>query len=526
VTSVAARTGRHGAESPTDRNPFDDVGPLEAERSIWRLPSSSEIRDLAAGTGLLGRFGYLVLTQVVVVVLGVAYWAVTTRFVVAHAVGVSAAGVSTAMFLSAIGVLGIGSLLLVELHAADADERRSIMVVGLGVAVVSGSVCAVVVLVLSAHLGHSLSEIGQSPADSALFVVGTVLTIAASVLDSIAIGMHRSRVQLARNTAASGLRLAFVVAAVTVGVRSTTMLLAAWVVSLALSAGYSSAAFGLWRSPRTLFHLVSNGKVIGRYRALALRHHALNLAITSVTYFLPVLAALLLVPSDYAYFSIAQLVASGALLVPALLAMTLFAEASGSDELLSRHIRRTLPIGFAFCAVLLGILEPAAPWVLHVFGKEYAVHGTTTLRLLLLGGLPYVVKDHWVAIRRAQRRLSEAARWVACAMIFEAAAAAAGAKLYGLAGLCGFWVAATVLEVPFFAPGVARVWRVRPGSTGSSAGTDPDVGAGPIPLKLPVDVWWAPSTVVSRPVVRPTRPASGRSVRAAPRGDQSEQWWW
>jgi O-antigen/teichoic acid export membrane protein len=400
------------------------------------------------------------------------------------------------------------------------------MAVGLTVAIVSALVCAAVVWALSPHLGRSLSVIGRSPVDASLFLVGAALSNAASVLDAIAIGLHRSRVQLARNTASSGLRLAFVLGAVLLGVRSTTMLLLAWVVSLGVSTAYSSAAFGLWRSPLRLARLIFNPHIIRRYRVLALRHHALNLAITSVTYFLPVLAALLLIPTDYAYFSIAQLVASAALVIPALLAMTLFAEATGSDALLRRHIRRTLPIGFGCCAILLAIFEPAAPWVLSIFGRAYAEHGTATLRLLLLGGIPYVVKDHWVAIRRAQRRLAEAARWVACAMVFEAAAAATGGAMFGLTGLCGLWVLAAFLEVPFFLPGVVGIWRLKSPDAEVDLASAWAIAGGPVsPVAGAGDLWWNPTGGFTPGVGRGARAPRDAPATTADRSD-AEQWWW
>jgi len=62
-------------------------------------PSREQVRSLVAGSGLFGRFGYLVLTQGVVLVLGLAYWTTTTRLVPAHSVGVSAAAVSVAALL-------------------------------------------------------------------------------------------------------------------------------------------------------------------------------------------------------------------------------------------------------------------------------------------------------------------------------------------------------------------------------------------------------------------------------------------
>jgi len=72
MTSVVDRIGSAGEDEvePTRDNRLDEIGPLEAERRLWRIPTSEEIRTLAAGTGLLGRFGYLVLTQAIVVALG------------------------------------------------------------------------------------------------------------------------------------------------------------------------------------------------------------------------------------------------------------------------------------------------------------------------------------------------------------------------------------------------------------------------------------------------------------------------
>ena len=94
------------------------------------------------------------------------------------------------------------------------------------------------------------------------------------------------------------------------------------------------------------------------------------------------------------------------MIIPYLLALSLFAEISGGQRLLlHRHVRRTLPLGLALCGGILVVVEVTAPLVLQIFGPAYAVNGTTALRLLALVGPAYVVKDHYVAIRRAQGRL-------------------------------------------------------------------------------------------------------------------------
>ena len=423
-------------------------------------PSREQVRSLVAGSGLFGRFGYLVLTQGVVLVLGLAYWTTTTRLVPAHSVGVSAAAVSVAALLSALGVLGIGSLLLVELRTVPKEAHHAVVSTAILVAAAAALVLALLTWAASPLLGHSLSELGRSPVDASLFVVGTVMTTMAGLLDSVAIGLRKGPAQLVRNGTASALRLVLIVLVVfALGARDTTGLLIAWAVSLSISLLLCPRLLGLARPETGRTTLAQRWEIIWELKGAALRHHALNLAITSVTFFLPFLAALFLLPRDFAYFSVAQLVASMVLLVPALLAMSLFAEASDDVSSLQYHVRRTLPFGLACCAAALVVIEPAAPLLLGVFGRDYAEHGTDILRILLLAGIPYVIKDHFVAIRRAQRKLTSAAKVVSLATCLEAAAAAVGAALFGVLGLCGFWVAATMLEALYFAPVVWSVAR-------------------------------------------------------------------
>ncbi|MDP9091631.1 MAG: hypothetical protein M3N95_01475 [Actinomycetota bacterium] len=425
------------------------------------------MRVLAAGTGLLGRFAYLILTQIFVVGFGIGYWVITARLLPAHEIGLAAAAVSGSIFLSAVAILGVSSLVLVELARVPERERRVVLLTGVVAACAASAVLAGVawwlLLIAGSNVSATFRYLVHSPVSGLLIVAGTVGTTAGGIFDAASISLGRSRVQLVRNMVSAGLRVLFVLGLVHLGVRSATGLLEAWAGSIGISL--------LW-SPRVLvpraqgerLRLAPARRVLRIYRSAALRHHLLNLAITSVSFFLPLLAAILLVPTDYAYFAVAQLISSTLMLVPALLAVSLFAERSEDEQALRGHIRRTLPIA-ATCALLaLAFLEPGAAIVLRVFGGDYASHGSSILRLLLLGGLFYVVKDHFVAIRRAQGRLSEAARTVAVMTCGEAALTALGGALYGVHGLCAFWVLATLIEAVIFAPPVLRVLR-KPVST-------------------------------------------------------------
>jgi O-antigen/teichoic acid export membrane protein len=209
-----------------------------------------------------------------------------------------------------------------------------------------------------------------------------------------------------------------------------------------------------------------------RYGGLSFRHHVLNLSINSIGYIVALIAALLISPQQLAYFSTALLLSSTAMIIPYLLALSLFAEISGDQSLLHRHVRRTLPLGLALSGGILVVVAVAAPLVMRIFGPAYVVNGTTALRLLLLVGPAYVIKDHYVAIRRAQGRLSHAAKVMVAGTCAEAAGAVLGGLYWGMTGLCVGWTLGAWCEAVFLLPAVLRVFHedhpAEPGPGGAS----------------------------------------------------------
>ena len=170
--------------------------------------------------------------------------------------------------------------------------------------------------------------------------------------------------------------------------------------------------------------LIHREAFVRRFGKLSLQHHVLNLSISSVSYVIPLTATLLISPSDVAYFSAAFLLGSALMVVPYLLTLSLFAERSGDPGLLHRNVRRTFPLGFALIGVIILVVEIGAPYALHLFGPAYAANGTTALRILILVGPAYVIKDHYVSIRRAQHRMNHASSIMAIGTTVEVAGSA------------------------------------------------------------------------------------------------------
>jgi len=305
-----------------------------------------------------------------------------------------------------------------------------------------------------------------------LFVLGAGIQTAALVLDAAAIGLGRGPAQLVRNILGASLKVLFLGGYILLAARTSAGLLAGWDISSLLSFLIVPTMLGLGKASRRGFRLGERVQLVRRLWVLSLRHHVLNLAIGSVAYILPIIAGLFILPADMAYYTMAQLIASGGVLVPYLLATSLFVESTGDERLLRRSMRRTLPLSLAGCVIVVAALEPTAGLVLAVFGRAYATHGALILRIVLPGAFGYTLKDHFVAARRSQERLEEAAKIGALATIGELVAAALGGWLGGIDWLCGAWVMATVVELMAFSPSVIAVIRKPRAAT-----EEPDVRA-------------------------------------------------
>ena len=421
---------------------------------------------------LFTNFAYLVAKQGATAVLGLAYWAVATHLFSTRDVGLAAAASSTAFFLGAIGALGIPLLLVAELGSLPAAARRVTFSTGMYVSCLTVLILSLGTLALSPFLGGSLKIICADSTTAALFVIGSVATMGSLTFDNAAVGLHRGSAQLWRGSLTAVLKLALVGVLVLIGVRTASGLLVAWALTLAVSF-VCLPMLRLEPTPAGEGNFGHRVALVRRYGVLSLKHHVLNLSINSVFYIVGLIATLLILPRQLAYFSTAFLVESTAMVIPYLLALSLFAEISGDQSLLHRHVRRTLPLGLALCGGIVVVAEVAAPLVLRIFGPGYAENGTTALRLLVLVGPAYVIKDHYVAIRRAQGRLGHAAKVMAAGTCAEAAGAALGGIYWGMTGLCAGWAIAATGEAVVLLPAVIRVFRRDP-----SAEPDPSRASG------------------------------------------------
>jgi O-antigen/teichoic acid export membrane protein len=115
------------------------------------------------------------------------------------------------------------------------------------------------------------------------------------------------------------------------------------------------------------------------------------------------------------------------------------------------------------------VVEIAAPYALRLFGPAYAANGTTALRILILVGPAYVIKDHYVSICRAMGRLSHAAKIMAIGTSVEVMGSAIGGVFWGLTGICVGWAVSASCEALCILPLVLRVFHREPALASSNS---------------------------------------------------------
>lgn len=398
---------------------------------------------------ILINSGSIVGTTAVTSGLGFVYWWLAARLYPPEAVGLASAAVSAMLLLGALGVLGLGTLLIGELPRYP-DRHKPLILTALVVAGLVGIGLGLVFAGLAPAISSDLRPLAGSAANLGLFALGVCLTAVGIAFDHAAIGLLRGGLQLWRNGLHSAVKIALLLAAaIWLASRSGLAVYAAWVlgalVSLAALAFYIEWKGDLAGTYRLEFGLVR------RLGPAALWHHALNLALQAPALVLPLIVTALLSARMNAYFYMAWMVANFAFVGPVALTTVLYAVGSADPEQLAEKMRLTIKLSFLIGLLACGTLLISAGLILALFGPAYAQAAAWSLRLLGLGVFPLIVKVHYVALSRVSGRIPRAAMWMGVAALFEIGLAAYGASLGGLTGLSVGWLVAVSIEALFLA---------------------------------------------------------------------------
>lgn len=416
--------------------------------------------------------GSLAGTTAVTAGLGYVYWWVAARQYSASAVGLAGAAVSAMTLLATIGVMGLGTMLIGELHRRHGGEAR-LIVGAASIAGLTSAVLGVCFALICSRLSVEFEPLATGPVQVALFATGVGLTAAAQVFDSAVVGLLRGGLQFVRNLVFSTGKLGvLVVASVALPNDDGLTIYAAWLlgnlasVAVVVAMLAFSAGPGQKHQPTAL-----NIRGLGR---TAVAHHVLNVALHFSPLVVPVLVTAMLSATTNAYFYVAWMVAGVLYLGPVTLTTVLYAVGVRDPSTLASKTRFTVGLSLIGALAANACLFLAGDAVLGLFGDAYPANSGPTLRILALGVIPSIVKEHYVAIARIHERTRSAAVLVTVGAVLELAFVAAGAYVGGLEGLSAGWVAALTVEALLMATSVYRVMTIRgePMAEDSRPGTE------------------------------------------------------
>ncbi len=426
-------------------------------------PSSATSRFTPGLRRLAGISASLVGTQALTSVLGLVFWTLAYRRFATSEAGVAGAAVSLMMLLCSLGSLGLGTLLIARLPATDPKQRRvlvrtSVLVAGVVSALLALCLPPIAVLVFHAV---NLRPLMATPADLIGFALGCGLMGVVAVLDQAVLTIGAGTLQLERNVLASVVKIGALVAFGAAGMTGGMTIFLAWTVGSLLSLPLVS-----WRTRGSGTDTTGQPwidlRVLRGLGRMAISHHSLNITLQAAFQILPILVTVLLSARENAYFNSAVLVSGFVFALPYAVAIGLFASGEGREADVIGRMKLTLPISLAISLAAYLLLFPLAGVVLNVFGASFAQEGVNILRVLTLAGLPFVVKDHYVALRRVQGRTTDAVRTLLFFLVVELTAAVLGAHWGGTLGLCVGWCVVLFAEAILLSVSLSRAWRSVP----------------------------------------------------------------
>lgn len=405
--------------------------------------SGTIARLLGANRVMLSNAAALVGAMVANSGLGLAYWWLAARAFQRAELGLASAAITAMVLLGTAGMLGLGTLLIGEV-ARRPERAGQLISAALLASGAAATILGLLFALLAPWLSADLEPLAADALRPLLFALGAGLTAATLVLDQALIGLLWGDIQFWRNLLFAVAKLGFL-----------------WAIAAWLPSGDGMAIYATWLAG----NMVSLGVVaslmtrrglrlaqrpdwslLRRLGGAALWHHAFNLALLAPGLLLPLLVTVLLSAEANASFYLSWMLVGFVFVVPTALTTVLHAVGAADRRALARETCRTLWLSLVATLLAGGALFAAASWALGLFGTSYAEQAAWCLRILCLGGLPAIVKTHYIAIRRARDELRRALPLMVGGGLLELGLATLGATLGGLLGLSLGWAAAVSIQ--------------------------------------------------------------------------------
>ncbi len=382
--------------------------------------------------------GYaLIFSSTATSALGLLYWGVAARQYNASVVGINTAAMSAMQLISLLSQLGMVNVANRFVPTAGKATSRLVLA-GYGLALAMAFITSVIFVYGVAWWAPSLRFIRDDVTLSAWFIGSTMGWVIFVIQDAVLVGLRQATWVPIENViyAISKIALLFVFAALL----PQYGVFASWVIpSILIVIPTNLLIFG-FLIPRHVRRSAGNNirLNIGEIARFIAGNYTSTLIWNATVSILPLIVIASVGAEVSAYFYLPWTVAFALDLVSVNMNMSFLTEVATDAARLATYSLKTWLQTMRLLLPAVVIVEVAAPYILQVFGGNYAVEGSTLLRLLALSTLGYSFTAHFLEISRARQRNRDAvvAQAVLCGIILVL-----GVMMLNIWGITGFGVA-------------------------------------------------------------------------------------
>ncbi|MEV8094594.1 hypothetical protein [Kitasatospora sp. NPDC085879] len=377
--------------------------PLPCEctyRALLRARTTAMLRR-TAGEPLLRNGHILAASAVLAAGLGALFWIFATRWYSAETVGTSYAALSVAALMSALGRFNLGDVLVRFVPRAGRHTGRFVLR-SYAIAGVFSALAAVGFLLIVPIVAPSLDFL-RSPLLGTAFVIAAAGYSIFDLQDGALTGLRRTGWVLGENVIFAAAKAGALAACAALAIG--TGILTSWAVALVLAILIANSVLFRHAIPAHQRADREGAPMPGRVKRYATADYLGKLAGITTYTVLPLTVLAHLGAAQNAYYSLAWIIADTFNIAVLSMGFSLVVEGAHAPERLPELARRMLRHAGLLVLAATAVVVVAAPWILSLFGPDYARYGTPVLRLMAVASLPTVLIIVAIDVARVRRNL-------------------------------------------------------------------------------------------------------------------------
>lgn len=395
-------------------------------------------------------------------ILGVLYWVIAARFYSTDVVGVNAAAISTMTFLSTAARFYLDGALIRFLPRAGAKSTRLVQYSYLIGAAASAVAAAIFLLGLN-FWAPALGFLRSSTTIMIGFIVATVASSIFTQQDGAFIGLRQAHWVPVENILFSIVKIVMLV--IFSKSSPTYGIFASWVIPLIISILPVNLLIFLKLLPK---HIRESDNTETGIDAKQIFHYAGGLYAGYIfsaasLRLLPLIVLQVVGSHAAAYFTLPwMIVTSLQLVIPGMMG-SLTVEASRDQSKLVKYSRDAFRQTARLLIPMVLFLVLTGPYLLRLFGKNYAAEAITLLRLLSLSILPQIITGLYFGIARIHRSVGGVVKVHASLFVMNLVLSYLLLEKFGITGVGISWLISqlTIASVLFFTQLRPILWTAR-----------------------------------------------------------------